>query len=105
MTNDWKKCGDTYTKRVGGLKLDVYARDGYLHWVVRLSGLGLRFGDTHSLPAAQRAAERFVERLRKAVKPCCAGSTKWRNWSEMFRPRPTRRDSCATNLSVASAPR
>jgi hypothetical protein len=65
VSGDWKKRGDTYTKRVGGLKLKAWPHA----WTARLDDGHLRSRFVHppSLLAAPRAAERFVERLRKAV--------------------------------------
>jgi hypothetical protein len=79
MTNDWKKRGDTYTKRVGGLRLSVHGWTGSLSGRIFAWGVYMASDSTlldgatdtrHRTPrAAQRAAERFVEKLRKAVKP------------------------------------
>jgi hypothetical protein len=69
MANEWKKRGDTYTKRVSGLTLLIDPISVHW-WSVELDGgHELVSGFEETLPAAQRAAERFVERLRKAVKP------------------------------------
>ncbi len=77
MASDWKRRGDRYTKRAGGLRLRVYGWGGSLSgwiyaWGVYIASDGTLLGGatvtSHKTPAAaQRTAERFVEKVRKAV--------------------------------------
>lgn len=69
MKGEWKKRGDTYTKRVGGLSLLVFKGEWRWCWQALLPGATTYTEYADDLPETQRAAERFVERLRRAVTP------------------------------------